>query len=215
MARDINASLNFRALELQGSGMLQLFEVQVQASPALYEYWTDYNASITYFQPLTAVSQTYTPFPIKAGDLETDDGTKVPAMQINIGAVDQQIVSYIESNDALRRNRVRRMIVPYDEITNASACIIDTMYVDGAFIDHENEVATFDLTSKGAVANITVPIETIRRDQCGAVFKNASTCLYAGAETSCRRTKDACASKDNVINFKGFPGIGTKRIFFS
>jgi|GEM_PF-2082393 len=214
MPRDLNASLRFRAYELQGNAMLQLFEVQVQASPVLYEYWTDYNASISYFKPLTAVAQTYTPFPIKAGDLEVDDGSRVPAMQISMGAVDQQIVSYIETNDALRRNRVRRLLVPYDEITNASACAIDIMYVDGAFIDHENEIATFELTSKGAVYNVTVPGEVIRRDQCGSKFKNASTCLYAGAELSCRKTKDACASKNNVINFKGFPGIGTKQVIF-
>jgi len=214
MARDLNASLMFRSFELQGNAQLQLFEVEVQASPQLFEYWTDYNASISYFKPLTASVQTYTPFPIKAGELETDDGSKVPAMQISMGAVDQQIVAYIETNDALRRNRIRRLLVPYDEITNASACAIDTMYVDGAFIDHEKEIATFELTSKGAIANVTVPGETIRRDQCSSKFKNASTCLYAGAEAACRKTKDACASKDNVINFKAFPGIGTKRVIF-
>uniref|UniRef100_A0A6M3IXI0 Putative tail protein n=1 Tax=viral metagenome TaxID=1070528 RepID=A0A6M3IXI0_9ZZZZ len=215
MARDLNASLTFRAFELQGSGILQLFEVQVQASPVIYEYWTGYNATIDYFLPLTTTPQSYTPFPIVAGESETDDGSKVPAMQIHVGAVDQQIVAYIESNDALRRNRVRTVFVPYDEITNASACMVDTMYVDGAFIDHEKEIATFELTSKGAVANITVPTEAIRRDQCSAIYKNASTCGYAGAETSCRRTKDACASKSNVINFKGFPGIGTKRVILA
>jgi len=214
MPRELNASLRFRAYELQGNAQLQLFEVQVQASPQLFEYWTDYNASIPYFKPMTAVAQTYTPFPIKAGDLEIDDGSKVPAMQIHVGGVDQQIVAYIETNDALRRNRVRRLLVPYDEITNASACAVDTMYVDGAFIDHEKEIATFELTSKGAVHNVTVPTEVLRRDQCSAKFKNASTCLYVGTESSCRKTKDACASKDNVINFKAFPGIGTKQVIF-
>ncbi|MFH1429318.1 MAG: hypothetical protein ABIH39_06195 [Candidatus Margulisiibacteriota bacterium] len=214
MARDLNASLLFRVFELQGNAMLQLFEVEVQASPQLFEYWTDYNASITYFKPLTAVAQSYIPFPIKAGELETDDGSKVPAMQISVGAVSQEIVAYIETNDALRRNRIRRVLVPYDEITNASACAVDTMYVDGAFIDHEKEIATFELTSKGAVYNVTVPGETIRRDQCSAQYKNASTCRYSGAESTCRKTKDACASKNNVINFKAFPGIGTKRVIF-
>lgn len=212
MARELNASLIFRAYELQGSGMRQLFEVQVQASPELFEYWTDYNASVSYFKPFTAVSQVYEPAPIQSGDLETDDGTQVPSLQITIGAADQQIVAYIETNDALRRLRVRRMFVPEDEITNASACIVDTMYIDGAFIDHEKEIATFELTSKGAIGDITVPGEIIRRDQCSADYKNASTCGYVGAELLCRKTKDACASKENVINFKAFPGIGTKAV---
>jgi len=215
MARSLNASLRFRAQELQGNAMLQLFEVQVQANPALYEYWTSYNESVSYFKPLTAVAQVYDPFPIKAGELEVDDGTKVPAMQIAVGAVSQDIVAYIETQDALRRNRIRRIQVPQDEITNASACVVDTMYVDGAFIDHEKEIATFELTSKGAIYNVTVPIEVIRRDQCSAEYKNASTCRYAGAELTCRKTKDACASKNNVINFKAYPGIGTKRVIFA
>jgi len=115
MARSLNASLRFRANQLQGNAMLQLFEVQVQADPALYEYWTDYNASVRYFKPSSSERQIYEPFPIKAGELETDDGSKAPAMQIMVGAVSQDIVAYIETQDALRRNRIRRLLVPYDE----------------------------------------------------------------------------------------------------
>jgi len=215
MSRDVNASLRFRAAELQSAGIFSLFEVQVQATPSVvYEYWTDYNASISYFKPTSDVAQVYDPFPIKAGDFETDDGTKVPAIQIKIGAVDQTIVAYIESNDAMRRNRVRRVTVAADDITNASANIVDTFYIDGATIDHDNEEAVFEMTSKGAVANITVPLRAMRRDQCGSKFKNASTCGYSGNEDTCRHTKDDCASKGNVINFRGFPGIGTRKIFF-
>lgn len=214
MSRTVNASLRFRAVQLQNSGMLSLFEVQVQASPATYEYWTDYNASIDYYKPETDTAQTYYPFPIKAGDFETDDGTKVPAVQIMIGAVDQQIVSYIENNDALRRNRVRRLTVPADDITNASAYSMDTFYIDGATIDHDKEEAVFELTSKGAVANVTVPLRAMRRDNCQHEYRNASTCQYSGAELTCRYTKEACASKDNVINFGAFPGIGTRKVFF-
>jgi len=214
MARDLNASLRFRAAQLQNKGLRSLFEVQVSASPVAYEYWTDFNASINFFRPETADAQVYDPFPIKAGDFETDDGTKVPALQIRVGAVDQQIVSYIESNDALRRCRVRRLTVAEDDITNASAYVMDTFYIDGAVIDSGNEEAIFELTSKGAVANITVPLRSMRRDQCQAKFKNASMCQYAGTETTCRKTKDACASKGNVINFKAFPGIGTRPVVF-
>jgi len=215
MARDVNASLRFSAAKLQNSGMYSLFEVQVQATPTVvYEYWTDYNASISYFKPETDTAQIYDSFPIKAGDFETDDGTKVPALQIQIGGVDQQIIAYIESNDALRRNRVKRLTVSADEITNASAYTMDTFYIDGAMIDHDKEEAIFELTSKGAVANITVPMRSMRRDHCQADYKNASTCVYSGNESTCRKTKDACASKDNVINFKAFPGIGTRKVFF-
>ena len=214
MARDYNASLRFRALQLENSGMRGLFEVQVQASPTLYEYWTDFNATVSYFKPNTDTAQDYMPAPIAVGALETDDGTKVPAFQVGMGAVDQTIVSYIENQDALRRNRVRYVMVAADELSNASACFINTFYIDGAAIDHSNETAMFELTSKGAVADVTVPLRRMRRDQCPYKFKNASTCQYSGAETTCRHTKDACASKGNVINFGGFPGIGTKKVRF-
>ena len=214
MSRDYNASLRFRALELESAGMRGLYEVQVQASPELYEYWTDFNATVSYFKPSTDTAQDYTPAPIAFGDLETDDGTKVPAIQVNMGAVDQTIVSYIETQDALRRNSVKQIMVAADELTNASACFVNTFYIDGCSIDHSEEVAMVELTSKGAVANVTVPLRRMRRDQCQYKYKNASTCQYVGAEATCRHTKDACASRNNVINFGGFPGIGTKKVRF-
>lgn len=214
MAREVNASLRFRASQLQSKGILSLFEVQVQASPVTYEYWTDYNASIHYYKPETQTVQKYDTFPIKSGDFETDDGQRVPALQVKIGAVDQQIISYIESNDALRGNRIRRLTIAKEDITNASAYAMDTFYVDGGMIDHQNEEAVFELTSKGAVANITVPLRAMRRNNCQWKFKNASTCKYSGSESTCRHTKDACASKNNVINFGAFPGIGTQKVVF-
>jgi len=214
MARNYNASLRFRAVQLENAGMRNLFEVQVQASPALYEYWTDFNATVSYFKPNTDTAQDYMPAPISVGELESDDGTKVPALQINVGAVDQTIVSYIESNDALRRNRVRYVMTSADELANASACMVNTFYIDGAVIDHSEEIASFELTSKGAVSDVTVPLRRMRRDQCQYKYKNASTCQYVGAESTCRHTKDACASKGNVINFGGFPGIGTRKVRF-
>lgn len=214
MPRDLNASLRFRATQLENMGMFSLFEVQVSASPVQYEYWTNYNASINYFKPGTDTAQTYDPFPIQAGDFETDSGDKVPALQVGIGAVDQVILAYIEANDALRRNRVRRLIVSADELTNASAYSMDTFYIDGAAIDHEKEQAIFELTSKGAVANVTVPRRAMRRDNCQAKFRSASMCQYSGSELTCRHTRDACASKDNIINFKAFPGIGTRKVVY-
>lgn len=214
MSRDYNASLRFRALELESAGMRGLFEVQVQDSPTLYEYWTDFNATVSYFKPNTDTAQDYSPAPIALGALETDDGTKIPAVQINVGAVDQTIVSYIETQDALRRNRVRHVMVAADELSNASACFVNTFYIDGAGIDHGEEMATFELTSKGAVADVTVPLRRMRRDQCQYKYKNASTCQSTSPEATCRHTKDACASKGNVINFGGFPGIGTKKVRF-
>jgi len=214
MAKDYNASLRFRALELESAGMRGLFEVQVQASPCLYDYWTDFNATVSYFKPNTNTPQDYSPVPMAIGALETDDGTKIPAVNVNIGAVDQTIVSYIENQDALRRNRVRYIMVAADELANASACFVNTFYIDGAAIDHSEETATFELTSRGAVVNVTVPLRNIRRDQCPYKYKNASTCQYAGAEATCRHTKDACASKNNVINFGGFPGVGTRKVRF-
>ncbi len=212
MARDLNASLLYRTQELQSGGMLELHEIQVQASPELYVYWTGHNATVSYFKPETAIAQNYKPVSLERGEIETDDGSKVPSMTIAIGGADQTIISYIENNDALRRFRVRQITVPADELGNASACLIDTFYIDGAIVDHDKEIAAFELTSKGAIAGVTVPLRVFRRDQCQYKYKNASTCQYAGGESTCRRTKDACASKDNLLNFGGFPGISSKKI---
>lgn len=222
MVRDLNASLEWEKNLLQSSGLISLFEVQVSASPVAYRFLAGYNKTITYFTPGTASSVSYDPFPVVRGEIEQDDGTKIPSMNVNIGMADQEFTSYIENNDALRRNRVRIVTVPYAELRNASACLIDTYYVDGGTIDHDKEVASFQLTSKGQVADVTLPLRRMRRDQCQWKY-NASDCLAssvdgewitARADTACRKTKDDCASKDNVINYGAYPGIGTKRVFF-
>jgi len=222
MSISTNASFDAEKNKLQSGGMLNLFQVQVQASPILYEYWAEYNATITYFIPGTVTTQTYTPFPISRGEIETDDGSKAPTLDVNIGAVDQTIISYMESNDALRRNRVKAITVPKDMLGNASACIVDTFYIDGAAIDHDKEIASFQLTSRGQVDNVTVPLRSMRRDQCQWKY-NASDCIASSGasgyktaltDSKCKHTKADCASKNNVINFGAFPGIGTRKIVF-
>jgi len=224
MAKDINASFESRKNELQSGGIINLYEVEVNSSPVTYEYWCEYNASISYFKPNTVTPQTYMPAPIARGPIEQDDGTKVPSLSLGIGAADQTITAYIENNDALRGNKVSMITVPYDELNNATACLVDTYYVDSAIIDHDKETAVFDLTSKGAVTSITVPLRRMRRDQCswryvGNKGYNATQlalteCKCAIADSQCKHTKADCASKDNVINFGAFPGIGTQRVVY-
>lgn len=226
MPRDINASLEIEKNLLQSDGMLTLYEIQVQqginATPDLFEYMAGFNASVTYFKPDTDTEQVYSAAPIQRGDIEQDDGTKTPGLNINVGAADQVFVAYLENNDALRGNRVRIVTVPANLLTNASAGLVDTFYIDGAVIDHEKEIAIFDLTSKGQITEVTVPFRRMRRDQCAWGY-NASECLgssVAGewidtlSDRKCKHTKDDCASKDNTINFGAFPGIGTRAVVF-
>jgi len=226
MARDINASLEIEKNELQSDGILSLYEIQVQqainATPDLFEYMAEFNASVTYFKPGTASTQVYSAAPIARGELEQDDGTKVPGLNINIGAADQVFISYLENNDALRGNRVRIVTVPANLLLNASACIVDTFYIDGAVVDHNEEIAIFELSSKGQIVEVTVPFRRMRRDQCPWKY-NATDCLAsnvagqtkpARADRVCKHVKSDCASKDNVINFGGHPGIGTRAVTF-
>uniref|UniRef100_A0A6H1ZHH6 Putative tail protein n=1 Tax=viral metagenome TaxID=1070528 RepID=A0A6H1ZHH6_9ZZZZ len=225
MARDVNASLELEINSLESHGLINLFEVETQqeinATPADYAYWAEYNSTISYFVPETTTPQDYSPFPIGRSEIETDDGSKIPSLRLNIGAVSQEITAYIENNDALRRHRVRAVTVAANELACASACLVDTFFIDGATIDHDKEIAVFELTSKGNTANVSVPLRRMRRDYCYKRY-NASDCRASSgpaslilpplSDSQCRRTKDACASKGNVINFGGFPGIGTARI---
>ena len=227
MARSISASLEIEKNILQSQGMMTLYEVQVQqainATPDQFEYLAAYNASVTYFKPNTASTQSYMAVPtIQRGEIEQDDGTKTPSLNISIGVADQVFVAYLENNNALRGNRVRAITVPADLLLNASAGIVDTFYIDGAVIDHDKEIAIFDLTSKGQITEVTVPFRRMRRDQCAWRY-NASECLgssiagewiTARTDSACKHTKNDCASKDNSINFGAFPGIGTRAVAF-
>lgn len=213
MARTLNASLESEKNLLESGGLVSLYAVQVSASPVLTDYWCGYNKSVSYFKPNTTSTQVYDAAPISRGTIEEDDGTKIPTLVINVGAVDQVITAYIEANDALRRNKVECITVPYDQLNNASACIVDTYYVDGCVLDGDTEIATFQLTTKGAVADVTVPLRAMRRDQCAWKFAGTE-CKYAGGDGACKHTKADCASKNNLINFGAFPGISTRHVSF-
>ena len=223
--RDAAASFEYRKNELNSGGMANLYEVEVQqainATPAAYEYWAEYNATVSYFKPGTASAQNYTPALIRRTAIETDNESTVPSMTVNIGAVSQEITAYIENADALRRHRVRVVSVPVDELCCASAGFVDTFYIDGCTLNHAEEIAEFYLTSKGQVSQVTVPLRRYRRSYCYKRY-NGSDCRASSvpasqimapfADRKCRRTKDDCASKGNLINFGGFPGIGRKRL---
>jgi len=225
MVQDIHASLELEIDKLESQGIVNLFEVETQqainATPVAYAYWAEWNATVSYFVPETTTPQDYSPFPIGRSEIETDDGTKIPSLRLNIGAVSQEIIAYIENNNAFRRHQVKVVAVPMSELTCASACLVDTFYIDGAAIDHDKEIAVFELTSRGNVANVTVPRRRMRRNYCHKRY-NATDCRASSipaslvlpdhADIHCKHTKDDCSSKDNVINFGGFPGIGVSRM---
>lgn len=216
-----NASFLAAIHEVESSGIVNLYEIQVASTPS-YQYYAGYNATIDYFIPETQTPQSYYPAPVVIGDVEQDDGSKIPSSVLLVGGADQVILSYMENNDDLRGFRIRRLEVPMDYLSNASAYNMDEFYIDGSATDHSEEQVAFEITTKGAIAGITVPGRSIRRDHCYKKY-NASDCrassedgkwLAVHADRKCKKIKVDCASKDNVINFGGFPGVGTPRVFF-
>lgn len=219
--RNFNASFLAALNEVESTGIVNLYEVQVASTPS-YQYYAGYNASIDYFLPETNTPQTYSPAPIAMGEIEQDDGSKIPSSGLVVGGADQVILSYMVAENGLRGYRIRRLEVPLDYITNASAYNLDEFYIDGALVDHDVEQVAFELTTKGAIAGISVPQRAFRRDHCYKQY-NASDCRASSesgkwlallADRRCKKIKTDCASKDNVLNFGGYPGIGTPRVFF-
>ena len=86
--KNFNASFLSARNELESAGIVSLFEVQVSASPLLYQYYAGYNASIDYFKPETASTQTYFPAPIILGEVEQDE-SKIPTTVLTVGGADQ------------------------------------------------------------------------------------------------------------------------------
>jgi len=220
--KNFNASFLAAMNELESAGIVNLFEVQVSASPLLYQYYAGYNATVDYFIPETATPQSYFPAPIMLGGVEQDDGSKIPSTVLTVGGADQIVISYLESQNGMKNYRVRRLEVPLDYISNASAYNLDEFYIDGSITDHNKEFVAFELTTKGAILGVTVPGRAMRRDHCYKKY-NASDCrassvegewVSAFSDRKCKKMKVDCASKENVINFGGFPGIGSMRVFF-
>ncbi len=158
---------------------------------------------------VTFAGQTYTKFPIKFNSVNENNRGQIDSVQIVLANVSRLIQSYLEDFD-FRGKKVTIRTVWEDEIAVADAYMDDVYYIDSYEADQDNVV--FTLASKLDVLDVQLPRRAYSRNFCGWRFKGAE-CAYAGAESTCNKTKQRCKELNNFQRFGGFPSIPSNRQF--
>ncbi len=168
-------------------------------------YFTNWDVDITF----NAI--TYTRFPIKIDFTSNNTQGQVDSLTLTVGNVSRLIQAYLEQYD-LRGLAVDIQIVFIDTISDGTAFLKDTYFIDTYTADAQNVVLT--LSTAFNVMGLQLPARKFMGNYCSWRFKGTE-CGYTGTTSSCNKTAAACQAMvggSNYLRFGGFPGIPTERI---
>ena len=223
MALTINASFTAEKNKLEGAQPVRLIALEYGDLSSSWVYWSLSNADVEYFQPGTATPQTYTAAPVEVGRLEAGPIDQAPAQTLKASNVDRTMIAYLENNNGLRGRKVK-IIRTFDNLlSNASANIVETYFVDGS--KAKLTQAELKMVGRTTFYKITVPGRTYRRDQCQWQFKScectgtsgtpSNSTLASPSFTSCLKTLASCDVYNNTSRYGGFPGIPKAKVIWA
>lgn len=221
--RDLSASFTQYKSKFEGITPIHLFSIAYGDSAASKVYWAEWNEDVAYYQPNTATAQTYTAMDMKLSDISYTSVDKSPQLTLTIQNIDRVMVAYMENNDGLRGREVNIVRTFGELLSNASACTVETYFVDGGSSTiNEVQLTLAPLTT---IYNIQLPRRTYRRDQCQWHFKGdectgtsgtpTNSSLASSLITTCLKTLASCDAYNNTSRYGGFPGIPKKRVIFT
>ncbi len=158
---------------------------------------------------ITFDSEVYQAYPIKHDEIGENSSGEVDAIKVRISNVSRTIQGYLEHYDFGGKKVLVRMVwadrlaFPEDKI--------DTIYYVDSYTANDAS-AEFLLMPKMIVVEAQLPARTFKRNTCSWVFKS-DECGYAGAETTCNKTRVRCRELDNQTRFGATPGIPQRRVY--
>ena len=152
---------------------------------------------------------TYIKFPIVHESVSENSTGQNDVVKVRVANVNRIIQGYLETNN-LRGKKVDITTVFSDHLDNPAYKSVDTFYIDSYTADQN--VVEFSLASKFDILDVTIPQRKFIRNFCGWKFKSTE-CGYAGATTTCNKTKVACKALANFQRFGGFPSIPQQRTY--
>jgi len=159
---------------------------------------------------VTFAGVTYTRFPVTLDSISENNKGAVDSVQITLCNISRLIQAYLEQYD-FRGKKVTIRTVWADQLADASAYIDDIYYIDSYAANQDS--VTINLTSKFDVLQVELPLRRYSRNYCHWIFKGTE-CGYAGANSTCTKTKQDCkVNKNNYVRFGGFPSIKQQRVF--
>ena len=149
----------------------------------------------------------YIAFPITFDSIKENAQGQIDSTSLKVSNVMRTFGGYFEVYD-FRGKKVTIKTVWANLLADTTSHIDDIYYIDSYSADQNN--VNFILTTKFNVLAISLPLRSYSRNYCGWLFKGTE-CAYAGAESTCNKTKQQCKEYLNYSRFGGFPSIQPKR----
>ena len=153
----------------------------------------------------------YLRFPIKIDFTSNNTQGQVDSLTLTIGNASRMMQAYLEQYD-LRGLAVDIQIVFADTLSDGTAFLKDTYYIDAYTADAQNVVLT--LNTVFSILGLQLPARKYMGNYCSWRFKGTE-CGYAGSTSTCNKTTTACKTMNggsNILRYGGFVGIPTQRI---
>lgn len=154
---------------------------------------------------------TYSKFPVKHNSVSENIKGVVDTLSITLGNANRVIQAYLEAYNGLKRKKVLIKTVFANQLSSSDAYIEDVFYISS--VESNSTSVTFNLTSRLDIMDATIPRSIYYRDHCRWLRFKGTECGYAGAETTCNRTKAQCKAYGNYLRFGGFPSIPQSKIY--
>ncbi len=154
-------------------------------------------------------SVTYLATPISHDEIGENSQGEVEAVKVSVSNVSRVIQAYLETYD-FGGKEVRVRLVFRDRLAYPDEKFDFTFYIDS--YSANEKTAEFTLLPKLDVLGISLPARVYSRNYCQWKFKGTE-CAYAGAETTCNKTKQRCKEIGNYTRFGGFPSIPSRKVY--
>lgn len=165
------------------------------------------DASVIYLvrntENITFQTRTYLAFPFMPPEIKEDSKGQIQSVQLRMSNVTRILQGYLESQDGAVGAKIILRVVNAAHLTENYAELEMEFEVMEAFSDAE--WVTFTLGAPNPMRS-NFPQYRYLAGHCNWKFKSYE-CAYAGAETACARTLDACKALNNSRRFGGFPGL--------
>lgn len=198
MSKDLPASVR---AELEASQLKPI---------TIYELFftnTEIGRYAEYDKDISFAGLTYSAVPIQYEAIETSTEGEVGNVRVTIANANRAIGLLTEQYAGLSGCLVKIRSVFADHLGDTSM-IVERFWGYVSSVRFPDAIScSIEVTGALDLDNVVVPRRYYQREFCSFVFKNADTCKYAGALTTCKKTIEDCITRGNVQNFGGFPLI--------
>lgn len=177
----------------------------------LHEYDGSNNLALAEYESnVTYDSIVYTAFNIRHDQVADNSSSQIDTLKVTVANVNRVFQAYLETYD-LRGKKVTITLVWANQLADTDAHVDFVYYIDS--YTATEETVEFNLTSRLDILDAKLPYGKFSRNFCRWKFKSTE-CGYAGAQTTCDKTKATCRdTMSNVLRFGGFPSVPTTRIY--